>query len=74
MDSKYSLKLGDIVAVNFNNAQITLCYEAELISYPCTTGGSWIFKDLHTGFLHYVSEGCTVSKRLSSEHRKGGEV
>jgi hypothetical protein len=52
--------------VNFNNAQITLCYEAELISYPRATGDSWIFKDLRTGFLHYVSEGCTVSKRLPS--------
>lgn len=66
MDSKCSLKPGDIVAVNFNNAQITLCYEAELISCPCATGDSWIFKDLRTGFLHYVSEGCTVSKRLPS--------
>lgn len=66
MDSKYSLKNGDIVSVNFNNAQITLCHEAELISYPCSAGDSWVFKDVRTGFLHYVSEGCTVSKRLSS--------
>lgn len=66
MDSKYSLKPGDIVAVNFNNAQITLCHEAELILSPCATGDSWIFKDVRTGFLHYVSEGCTVSKKLSS--------
>jgi len=28
MDSKYSLKPGDIVAVNFNNAQITLFEES----------------------------------------------
>lgn len=66
MDAKYSLKPGDIVAVNFNNAQVTLCREAELIASPCATGDSWIFKDTQTGFLHYVSEGCTVSKRLSS--------
>lgn len=66
MDSKHSLKPGDIVAVNFNNAQITLCYEAELISSPCATGDSWIFKDVRAGFLHYVSEGCTISKKLSS--------
>lgn len=65
MDSKYSLKPGDIVTVNFNNAQITLCHEAALISTPCATGDSWIFKDVRTGWLHYVSEGCTVSKKLT---------
>ena len=57
------IEVGDIVRVDFNGAQLTLCFEAEVISMPCATGDSWVFKDERTGFEHYVSEGCTVSKR-----------
>ncbi len=56
---------GDIVVVNFNGAQITLCHEAEVIYKPFATGDSWIFKDLRTNEIHYVSEGCTVTRKPS---------
>lgn len=55
------LEKGDIVSVSFNNARFTLCHEAELIYRPCATGDSWIFRELITDTLHYVSEGCTVT-------------
>lgn len=64
MDPRYSLKVGDVVSVTFNNAKTMLCYEAEIIAIPCATGDSWVFKDLQTNFLHYVSEGVTVSKKV----------
>lgn len=58
-----SIEVGDVVVVNFNGAQITLCHEAEVKHRPMATGDSWIFRDLRTGEVHYVSEGCTVTKR-----------
>ncbi len=60
---KPTIKEGDKVIVNFNGAQITLCHEAEVLYVPCATGDSWHFRDLKTGELHYVSEGCTITKR-----------
>lgn len=59
------IKKGDKVQVDFNGAQITLTRDAEVIYVPCATGDSWIFKGNDTGFLYYVSEGCTVSKKLA---------
>ena len=53
---------GDKVAVNFNNAEITLCSKAEVLHVPGATGESWVFKDCFDGVVHYVSEGCTVTK------------
>ena len=53
---------GDIVRVNFNNVMTNLCQRAEVISRPQATGESWIFEDLETGEIHYVSEGCTITK------------
>ncbi len=49
------------VSVNFNNAQVTLCHRATVIAIPAATGDSWVFEDLDTGRVHYVSEGCTVT-------------
>lgn len=60
------IELGDLVHVEFNNAQITLSNEAKVMYVPLAVGDSWIFKDLNTGFLHYVSEGCTISKRIQT--------
>lgn len=57
------LKVGDYVEVNFNNAQITLCHRAEILYIPVATGDSWHFKDLDTGQIHYVSEGCTITTK-----------
>jgi hypothetical protein len=56
------IKVGDLVGVNFHNAQMTLCYEAEVIYMPVATGDSWIFRDTYDNSIHHVSEGCTVTK------------
>ena len=53
---------GDVVKVNFNGAQITLCNSAKVIHVPGATGDSWVLQDLETGAIHYISEGCTISK------------
>lgn len=55
-----TIEEGDTVRVDFNNAQVTLCYSATVLYKPQATGDSWIFKDDETGFVHHVSEGCTV--------------
>jgi len=60
------INIGDIVQVDFNGAQITLCRNAMVIYKPVATGDSWIFKDPVTGFEYHVSEGCTISKKLES--------
>jgi hypothetical protein len=62
------IEKGDIVHVNFNNAQFTLCSEARVESIPSCIGDSWIFYDLKTGELHYVGEPCTIT--LKSNHNK----
>jgi len=53
----------DVVIVSFQNSQSVLCHKATVIHQPENPGESWIFKDLETGIIHYVSEGCTVTKR-----------
>jgi len=63
---KTEIKRGDTVEVTFHNAQITLCHRAVVHYAPCATGDSWIFIDIDTGLVHYVSEGCTITK-LSKE-------
>ena len=56
------IKVGDVVKVDFHNAQITLSHKAEVIYMPCQTGDSWVFEDLNNGTIYYVSEGCTLTK------------
>jgi hypothetical protein len=69
---KGHIKEGDIVAVDFNGAQYTLCRSAIVEYIPCATGDSWVFKDTETGEVHYVSEGCTVTLlKQTSEERNG---
>lgn len=63
MKPENGIKEGDLVHVDFNGAQLTLCHEAEVLYMPCQTGDSWVFRDTATGDLHYVSEGCTITKR-----------
>lgn len=58
---KTKIEIGDIVSVNFNNSQLTLCHRAEVKYMPTATGDSWIFYDLDKHLLHYVSEGCTIT-------------
>lgn len=55
------IEIGDIVHVDFHCAHFTLCHEAEVLYIPCTTGDSWIFKNLQNNQIHYVSEGCTIT-------------
>jgi hypothetical protein len=62
MNDQDRIKVGDKVHVDFNNTQTTLCHEAEVLWSPTNMGESWIFKDTTTGLVHYVSEGCTISK------------
>ena len=54
------IEKGDIVMVNFNNSQYTLCSNAEVLNIPQAAGDSWIFRDLMVDRLYYVSEGCTI--------------
>lgn len=51
----------DIVSVDFNGAQLTLCHRARVMNVPKMTGESWQFLDLTTHKTHYVSEGCTIT-------------
>jgi hypothetical protein len=55
-------KVGDTVCVNFNNVQHTLSSAATVLHVPCNTGDSWQFRDIGAWTIHYVSEGCTVTK------------
>ena len=57
----------DIVYVNFNGIQMTLCSRAKVLHVPCATGDSWHLQDLDTGSIHYISEGCTVTKEGERE-------
>ena len=66
METKDQIKIGDVVSVNFNNAQTTLSFNATVLVIPCATGDSWVFRDDETRYIHYVSEGCTISKRISA--------
>ena len=59
-------KAGEVVSVDFNNAQFTLCSKAEVIRRPCAEGDCWEFRDIKTGDHHCVSEGCTIT-RLAGE-------
>ena len=61
MQADNTMRVGDTVRVDFKGAQATLAHRAEVVGMPRATGDSWIFADLSTGDLHYVSEGCTVT-------------
>ena len=55
------IEVNDLVTVNFNNSQITLCRKAVVYSVPHQTGESWIVRDFDDHKLHYISEGCTIT-------------
>lgn len=67
MVTKETIEIGDIVRVEFNNSQVTLCKAATVVSKPGQPGDWWIFHDDKTGFLHYISEGCTISKHINKD-------
>ena len=58
------IKDGDIVRVNFNNAQVTLVRYGQVIHVPVATGDSWVIKDNDKNIVHYISEPCTITKEL----------
>ena len=61
MNELIEIKVGDLVSVNFNNAQYTLCSCGRVESKPAGTGDSWVIYD-EDGRTHYISEGCTITK------------
>jgi len=61
-EMKDKISEGDRVAVSFNCSQTTLIHDATVIYAPAGIGDSWVLKDNRTGWLHYVSEPCTLSK------------
>ena len=62
---KQDINIGDTVRVDFNSAKSTLCKSATVMHKPQATGDSWIFHDDDNGFVYYVSEGCTISKKFT---------
>ncbi len=62
------IKEGDTVTVNFNGSQVTLCRSAKILNIPNATGDSWVVEDSDTGYIHYISEGCTISKSISANN------
>lgn len=67
MENNNRIVEGDMVAVNFNGSRYTLSKEAKVLHTPCATGDSWIFEDRISKAIHYVSEGCTITKFKHSE-------
>lgn len=66
MNDPNKIQVGDFVHVDFNCARFTLCHRAEVLHVPstmnCVEQNYWSFRDTATGQIHYVSEGCTISK------------
>ena len=58
--SRGHIQEGDIVHVDFNNAQYTLCESAVVLNVPCNSGDSWILQRMEDDAIFYVSEGCTI--------------
>lgn len=54
------LEPGDIVRVDINGAQITISQRARILARPYAVGDSWIFEDMASGQITYISEGCTI--------------
>ena len=64
MPNKELIVIGDWVRVTFNNSQFTLSTKTQVKWMPAATGDSWVFED-EAGAVHYVSEGCTITKLLA---------
>jgi len=62
MKKGWEIKVGDIVHVDINSAQITLCHRAEVLNIPCASVDYWVFMDTDTKNIFYVSERCTIVK------------
>ena len=60
--NKHKIRVGDLVRVEFNNSRTTLCQRATIKYIPQASGDSWVFHDQSNDLIHYVSEGCTITK------------
>ena len=70
MNNKDKINVGDTVHVDFNGAQTTLCHSAIVLCAPDGNGDFWVFKNNQTNEIHYVSEGCTITKQeIPHEHQ-----
>lgn len=69
MSEPNRISVGDTVSVSFHGGQCTISHRAKVLYMPCATGDSWRFEDLDTGDIHYVSEGCTVTKKEPREFK-----
>lgn len=58
----------------FHGAQKTLCHNATVLHLPTATGDSWIVRDIDSGYVYYISEGCTVSKLISDASGGGADA
>jgi len=67
METKPQINIGDIVKINFNNAQYTLCRAGRVLYIPQGTGDSWMIEDLDKDKIYYISEGCTITKNLDQQ-------
>ena len=59
-------EVGDIVSVHFHGSQITLSSNATIIRKPTGIGDFWILK-CSKGFIHFVSEDCTVTRDVRAK-------
>lgn len=60
MKHEYKIQEGDTVDVSRNS--LLVYANATVLYIPWRTGDSWVFKD-QFGDVHYVTEGCTISKK-----------
>lgn len=51
---------GKVVAVHIYGGGVTLCHRAIVVYQPTATMDSWEFRDVDTGTVYYISEGCTI--------------
>ena len=58
----FAINPGDTVTVNMHGIGMTLVHDGIVRWIPCATGDSWII-EAPDGSVHYISEGCTVTKR-----------
>jgi len=67
---KKEIVVGDIVRVNFNNLQFTFIDRGEVRNIPSAIGESWIIYDIDDGRVHYISEGCTITKLENNNEKE----
>ncbi len=56
----YIIEKGDVVAINFHGAQLTLCHRA-VVKATKQHSDMWTFFDLDKKILHHVGEPCTIT-------------